>query len=215
MRPTSKRFINWLRAADLLSKLWSWIKKVWFWGASVTGPIVAYLSGVDWQLVCSVVLFFLFIVAGVCEWRERFRMVRDANARANRYKQDMNRTWFQSRSFALDPNKRKKVAVSFVGQLFEEEAQDIAAVFQNNGWAVLGPTMHQSTLNNPSHEHTALLEIRDYSPYSEDARRYGPAISCLTGHKVHTVDAEALETKDELKALGVPIRITVYANKSA
>lgn len=197
-----RQILDWFQLADLTSKLWQYVKAAWW--CSVLAAMMAFLYRIDWGLVVIGVLFLIGAVAGICEWRERLRMVREANNRVNEYKRDMDITWLQSRSFELDEDKRKKAVVRFMPPQVKPEAETVASLLKNNGWNVAGPTPIYPENPELSLEHTVKLELPWGTNYYS-GNRYAATIARLTGHRVYAVDADP-----ELEQ-GVSIRVTVYA----
>ena len=213
------RILDWIKDR-LLTKLLDALQQHWQW--IILGGWSWLWSWLDWNLIGSLTLILLGGYGAILDKRRRAEQIRkadkradDANAKVEACKQDMNRTWLQSRSFELDPKKRRKAVVRFAHPQQKRESEELADVLKSNGWNVPDPTSFYPDKPDFSPDHSVMLELRDYSQYSEADARYGPVISHLTGHKAYTVDAEALETNKELEALNVKMRFTVYGPKPA
>ena len=204
------RVLDWLQVVDFALRIWRYSKTAWLF--PVVTAITAFLYWIDWGLVCIVVLFIVGVIAGICEWRCRLIMVRDANDRADRYKMDMDITWLQSRSFELDENKRKRVVARFMLPQLESEAKAVADVLKNNGWAVDDPTPFYPQKPEVSLEHTVKVELPWGSRISEGSR-YAATLTRLTRHKVYVVDDDVSDIEPKLEQ-GVSMRVSVYGHRA-
>lgn len=219
MVQTAQRIYDWL-LSHLLSKLADLLQHYWRW--VMLGGVSSLLAWVDWHLLGSLALILLGACGAILDKRRRDAQLRDADkrtaeadARADAYKQDMDITWLQSRSFELDPNKRRKAVVQFISPQMKPAAEAIASLLEDNGWDISdGPIPFYPEKPEVSLAHTVKLELHWGRRFSRDGPRYVATLQRLTGHKVYSVDGDASDTEPALPQ-EVLMRITVYGPKPA